>query len=301
MLWDGAALLLLVVLCIIAAMLLAAQVLSPRLGEPCSGAFHLSGAPLCVLGGASEGPRIKALAVGDSFTRPLMLDPSIRGRIFSGKTVRGLAKDDDAEAAKIVAAVRKFRPRCVLTWAGTVDLNFVFFYKMRVGTVDTQEFAQETARAYLKFLQKILAELPPNGVITSILPTYSVVEDKYVEKSLRAYKVLGVRDEFTSQMREKSSRAVRNHLVDLFNAAVAEGLAGELRVRLVDLNPLITDDGLVRPQFRHPRNPMQIHLMWEPLYPLLRELIRSPCSYDPNAQESEAAYKLRLQARYDKN
>ncbi len=219
-----------------------------------------------------ENPAYQPLAVVSDSHGALYLseEPLWAGRwgpiplLSTGASARGLGNPDSRMRAgrKIRDELRRLEGSlargAVLFKFGQVDLEFVYDYRrIRDGRrafdlADAQDFARDSARRYLGFLDELRRETPLRLVVTAALPP-ALNDEALREGYMNAHIA-----ELYAELPEETLRAeiqrldmpdwkTRTGLAALFNAELAAGCAKAGLIYCDDFTPLLGPDGVISP------------------------------------------------------
>ena len=214
---------------------------------------------------------MSTLIFGDSFVGPFKLidDKNINIYTFSGYTMKGITKKDNKNRKKIIEIVNNISsPKCMVFNFGQVDLYFSYYYKK---FIKNEKFEMEpTIKKYVKFINSLNCN-NCNKIILSVYPT--VLKDKYVFKSLLKYKILSEEDVkyiSKSDKEQTSNFSFRYNMYLKFNNLLQK-YCKVYNVNYINLDNELLDKktNRIKQQFVNPSTIVSIHLLWEPLIPIL--------------------------------
>jgi len=215
------------------------------------------------------------LIIGDSFVGPFNLidDKNIYIYKFSGKSMKGIIKKEDKDREKIVNLVNNNKnTKCIIFNFGQVDLYFSYYYKK---FIKKEKFMMASMiKKYVEFINSLHCK-QCNKIILSVYPT--VLKDENVFNSLLYYEILSNDDIKSIKKidREKISKFnFRYNIYKKFNNLL------EKYSKIYNINYINLDDILlnkktnkIKQKFVNPSTHASIHLLWEPLIPILVEKI----------------------------
>jgi hypothetical protein len=227
--------------------------------------------------------------IGDSFIGPFNLldDKNIHIYKFTGKTMKGITEKTNANREKIVNLVNNnINTKCLIFNFGQVDLYFSYYYKK---FIKNEKFIMATMiKKYVEFINSLDCK-NCNKIILAVYPT--VLEDKNVFNSLLHYGILSNDDIISIKKKdiEKTSNFnFRYNMYKKFNNLL------EKYCKIYNINYVNYDDVLldkktrkINKKFVNPATDVSIHLLWEPLIPLLVDKIKK-CNI-------EIKYKINLE------
>lgn len=207
---------------------------------------------------------------GDSFVGPFNLvdDKQIKINKFKGATMKGLLKDDNENRKKIIEIIKDAKNiGCIIFNFGQVDLYFSYYYKR---FIKKKRFIMEPMiKKYVEFINNIDCK-NCNKIIFSVYP--SPLKDENVFNSLINYGILSEKNvESISKMeRQKlSNYKFRFNMYKKFNNLL-EKYSKMYKINYINFeNVLLNKDHTLKKDFINPANDTSIHLLWEPLIPII--------------------------------
>lgn len=229
------------------------------------------------------------LIIGDSFIGPFNLldDKNLRIYKFSGKTMKGITKKEDKDREKIVNLVNNNKNiKCLIFNFGQVDLYFSYYYNK---FIKNKKFMMSSIiKKYVEFINNLDCK-KCNKIIISVYPT--VLKDENVFNSLLYYEILSnnnIKSINKIDIEKTSKFNFRYNMYKKFNNLL------EKYCKIYNINYINLDDILlnkktnkIKKKFINPITDVSIHLLWEPLIPLLVEKIKN-CNI-------EKKYKINLE------
>ena len=216
------------------------------------------------------------LLFGDSFIGPFSLfkNNDIKINWFSGATMKGLAKNDNKNIIKIKHNINKYNPniKCIIFSFGQVDLNFSFYYNLilKHKIIDLKKI--------IKDYVKVVKELKTNAkkIIINIYPT--ALKDEHLLNSLVMYQVIQDstidsinKDKFYNYANFKVRK---ERLIEANRYLKKECIKNN--IRFLDINKHILDENyVVKDKFVDKLSNYNIHILWEPLIPILINYLNS--------------------------
>lgn len=229
------------------------------------------------------------LIFGDSFIGPFNLidDKNLQIYKFAGKTMKGISKKGDKDMEKIVNLVNSNKnTKCLIFNFGQVDLYFSYYYKK---FIKKEKFMMTPIiKNYVEFINSLDCD-KCNKIIISVYPT--VLKDENVFNSLLKYDILSSNDIKSIKKIdiEKTSKFnFRYNMYKKFNNLL-EKYSKEYDINYINLDDMLLNKKTnnIKQQFINPSTDLSIHLLWEPLIPLLVEKIKN-CNI-------EKKYKINLE------
>lgn len=111
---------------------------------------------------------MKVLAFGDSFVKMFIhCQPDVKHFKFKGKSIKGLAKDDDKDRKKIEKEIRKTpKGTKIMLFFGQVDFNYVRYFKV------IHDEPALTEKMFSKYVEWVSSMNGKNNIsIVSIFPS----------------------------------------------------------------------------------------------------------------------------------
>ncbi len=166
---------------------------------------------------------------------------------------------------------KKNNSKCLIFNFGNVDLYFSYYYKK---FVKKERFMMESMiKNYVEFISNIDCN-NCNKIILGIYP--SVLQDKNVFNSLLSYGILS--EETINSINEKEKEKVskykfRYNLYKKFNTLLKK-YSKIYNINYIDFDEILLDKNKkVKKKFINPSSNRGIHLLWEPLIPILLKKI----------------------------
>jgi hypothetical protein len=215
------------------------------------------------------------LIFGDSFIGPFSLidDGNIFIYKFSGKSMKGITKKEDKDRKKIINIVNNSKnTNCLIFNFGQVDLYFSYYYKK---FIKNEKFMMTSlVKKYVEFINSLNCK-NCNKIIISVYPT--VLKDENVFNSLLYYKIISnydIKSIKKTDIIKTSKFNFRYNMYKKFNNLL------EKYCKIYNINYINLDDVLlnkktnkIKHQFINPSTDVSIHLLWEPLIPILVDKI----------------------------
>lgn len=229
------------------------------------------------------------LIFGDSFIGPFNLldNKNLRIYKFKGKTMKGIGKKEDKDRKKIVNLVNNNKnTKCLIFNFGQVDLYFSYYYNKF--KTNKKFMMLSIIKKYVKFINSLNCN-NCNKIIISVYPT--VLKDKYVFNSLLSYEILS-NDDIKSikkkDIKKTSKFNFRYKMYKKFNNLL-EKYSKIYNINYINFDNLLLNKktNKIKKKFVNPSTNVSIHLLWEPLIPLLVKKI--------NFCNIEKKYKINLE------
>jgi hypothetical protein len=215
---------------------------------------------------------------GDSFTEPFSLvdNKNLHVITMKGSTIRGITKTNNKNRLKIINTLKRANNiKCLIFNYGQVDIYFSYYYKY----VKNEKFEfEELVKNYIEFI----ANLPYNcnKIVFAVYPHF--IKDENWFNTLLQYAIL-TQDEIDSltenEKKIMSSMIFRRNLVNIFNRLL------EIYCKIYNLifinfeNELLDENNNVKNIFYKGLSIYNIHLLWEPLLPILVKKLKM-CNID---------------------
>jgi hypothetical protein len=207
---------------------------------------------------------------GDSFIGPFTLidDTNLKIYKFKGATMKGITKEDNENRKKIIDVLNNSNNiKCILFNFGHVDLYFSYYYDKFVKNKGFM--IDPIAKKYIEFIDSINCN-NCNKIVLAIYP--SVLKDKHVFDSLISYGILSnehVNSISDSDKKKVSNYKFRYNMYIKFNNLLKK-YCKIYKINFIDLkDSLLNKDNIVKSKFINPVSTHGIHLLWEPLIPIL--------------------------------
>ena len=251
---------------------------------------------------------MSTLIFGDSFIGPFKLidDKNLFVYKFKGSTMKGLTKENNENRKKIIDTVNNNNNiKCILFNFGQVDLYFSYYYDK---FIKNKTFKMDSIiKKYVKFI----SELKCNNCKKIILAVYpSPIKDKHIFNCLLYYDILSnkIVESISDTIKEKLSNFnFRYKMYYKFNTLIKK-YCKIYNINYINLdNELLNKDKTLKQEFINPESMYSIHLLWEPLIPILISKIKI-CNinikYTENLKKSLENYlkqkKIRISKRFNK-
>jgi hypothetical protein len=205
------------------------------------------------------------IVFGDSFTETFKALKSKHMNIhtFFGASMKGVGRVDNKNRKIIQNIVKKNYSKCLIFNFGHVDLFFSYYY---VRFIQKKKFKMEPIiHNYVKFISSLRAQ---NKIIMAVYP--SPVDDSNVFKSLDFFGIIPKKSNInTTDKKRTSNYNFRFNLYKKFNKLL-KIYCDRYQVIFVDVGKeLLDDNNRVKTQFKKITNSLDIHLLWEPILPIL--------------------------------
>lgn len=213
---------------------------------------------------------------GDSFVGPFTLleeNENLSVHKFNKTTLKGLTNKDnvirkliedtvDMEHSLINNAIFNF---------GYIDLHFNH-YKMTIN--DVTHNIKKNIKNYVQFIDSL--NLPNHKkYILAIYP--STISDENMFDSLKLYKVLNdddVNSLSNDTRKELSSHKYRYNLYKKFND-ILKFYCKQYGIKFICIDKyLLDDENRLKKEFKNPLSELNIHILWEPLIPILLQALK---------------------------
>jgi hypothetical protein len=236
---------------------------------------------------------IMKLFFGDSFIGifKLLKDKDMIVYKYKGASLKGLIKKDNTNRKDIINIVNTNNIDCCIFSFGQVDLHFSYYYKK---FVKKEKFMMKNMiYNYIKFIH----ELPncKNKIVIGIYP--SAVNDNDVYDQLLHYGII-TNDIYIDNKHTTSN--IRHNLYTKFNKYL-EDACKIYNIEYIDIgNIVLNKKNNVKQVFIDPINKYNIHLLWEPLLPIIIKKINT-CyiknNYTHNLKNSLNKYVVNKKTR----
>ena len=216
---------------------------------------------------------MKTIIFGDSFIGPFSLvdDNNIVIHKFKAATMKGLSKPKNSNRKQIINVIQKEEEKsninCLIFNFGQVDLYFSYYY-MRY--VKQKIFEMEPIiKSYVEFITNL--DCPgSNKIILAVYP--STLKDENIFGCLLMYGILT--EEQIANIPEIEKKKVSNFkfrfkLYQKFNKLLAKYCKKNKLTYLSLDNFLLNKNNKLKSKYINPVSKYSIHLLWEPLIPLL--------------------------------
>ena len=221
---------------------------------------------------------------GDSFLLPFTLvkDKKLSITTCGGATMKGLSKPDNPNRKRIINVLEQRKNiKCMVFSFGQVDLFFSYYYTKYV------TFSEFNIEDIIKKYVEFVASLPCDcrKYIFAIYP--SPVKDKDIFDGLVIYKILTKQQLDDIDETEKQREATFQVRYKMHQAA--NKLLGKYcklhHIHFVNMeNELLNKDHTLKAKFYSSVNIYNIHLLWEPLIPIILDKIKY-CDLKPTYKE----------------
>ena len=242
------------------------------------------------------------LIIGDSFVGPFNLidDKNINIYKFKGKSITGIIKNEDKDREQIISVVNNYKNlKCIIFNFGQVDLYFIYYYKK---FIKNKKFMMTyIVKKYIEFINSLECN-NCNKIILSVYPT--VLKDNNVFNSLLNYGILSNNDmkSINEQDKEKTSKFnFRYNMYRKFNNLL-EKYSKKYNIIYINLDDVLLDKetNKIKQKFVNPDSEKSIHLLWEPLIPILVKKLKE-CNmsgkYKKNLKKTLKKYLITKQIK----
>lgn len=210
------------------------------------------------------------LVFGDSFIGPFTLidDKNLKIFKYKGGTMKGITKEDNENRKNIIKNVNKYNNiKCIIFNFGQVDLFFSYYYS---NIIQKKKFMISSfIKKYVEFIHSLNCN-NCNKIIFAVYP--SVINDKYVFDYLFNYGILSkdiINSISEDDKKKLSDYKFRFNLFSKFNNLL-EKYSNLYNITFINLGPhLLNKYNKVKPLFIDPISKLNIHLLWEPLLPII--------------------------------
>lgn len=215
-----------------------------------------------------------SIIFGDSFVGPFKLikDKKLKIYKFKGATLKGLTKLENNNRKKIKSVVSSINNiKCIIFNFGQVDLYFSYYYSRYI---QNKRFMMEPMiKKYVKFISDLECK-KCNKIIFGVFP--NPIKDKYIYKTLLVYKILPENLINSIDKKDKdrlSSHNFRFNLYIKFNKLIQK-YCNIYNIKYIDFDDvLLNKNNRVKKEFINKESIYNIHLLWEPLIPVILQKI----------------------------
>jgi hypothetical protein len=215
------------------------------------------------------------IVFGDSFIGPLTLinDPNLLVYKFTGASIKGLLNNDNENRKKIIKVLNNHNNiKCMLFMFGYVDLCFRYYYNKFVKKKIYK--MNSLIKEYVEFISK----LECNNCCKMIFQVFpSTIKDEHVFDSLINYKILTkehVKLISNNERNRLSNFNFRYKMYNKFNNLIKK-YCKIYNINFINLDKsLLNDDKTLKLNFYNSASIYNIHLLWEPLIPILLSKIK---------------------------
>ncbi len=207
---------------------------------------------------------------GDSFIGPFKLlnDNNLNLYKYKGATINGLTKENNKNRINIIKILKQINtPKCIIFNFGQVDLYFTYYYKK---FVQNKKFLMNSIiKKYIEFINNLDCN-NCNKIVFAVYPT--TIQDKYVFDTLLQYGILlnnqiNLISDYTKN--RVSNFKFRYKLYIKFNKLL-EKYCNLYKINFIKLdNEILNNDNTLKLKFIDPISKYNIHLLWEPLIPII--------------------------------
>lgn len=242
------------------------------------------------------------LAFGDSFIGPFSLikDENLKIHKFRGATMRGIGKKENENRIKIIETVNKNKDiNCMIFSFGQVDLNFSYYYNKFI--TKKNFMISSIVKNYIDFIKNLNC----NNCKKIIIPLYPLtIKDENVFKSLISYDILSsdiVNSIDDLEKKKLSSFSFRYNMYLKFNNLL-EKYCNLYKINFIKLDDILLDNNnKLKKKFIIPYSVRNIHLLWEPLVPILLSRILKCGINNKYKKDLTDSYKKFIKEKYKKN
>jgi hypothetical protein len=213
---------------------------------------------------------MNTLIFGDSFIGPFTLldDNNIKIYKFKGATMRGITKETNETRKKIITLVNNnHNYKCIIFNFGQVDIFFSYYYKKYI---QKKKFMiDQFTKKYVEFIYGLNCN-NSKKIIFAVYPT--TIKDENVFNTLLAYGILSDADIkliSKSDIQKTSNFNFRYTMYAKINNLLKK-YCNIYKLTFINLdNVLLNKNKRLKSMFIDPMSAYNIHLLWEPLIPIL--------------------------------
>lgn len=208
---------------------------------------------------------------GDSFIGPFTLleeEDYLKVHMHNKTTMKGITNKDNKIRNSIIDIIQtdKYKISNVLFGFGHIDL---FFNHYKIFVNNGNHDIKKIVKRYIQFIDSLDIN-NSNKYVLSLYP--STIKDEFVFDALKHYKVLTEEEINNISLEEQehiSSRQYRYDLYRKFNDLL-KFYCKSYNIKFINLeNYIMTNDNLLKSSFINTTNNLNIHLLWEPLIPII--------------------------------
>lgn len=215
-----------------------------------------------------------SIIFGDSFIGPfkLLKDKKLKIYKFKGATLKGITKLENKNRKKIETVVSNSNNiRCLIFNFGQVDLYFSYYYAK---FIQNKRFLMEgMIKKYVEFISNLKCK-QCNKLIFGIFP--NPIKDKHIFNTLLSYNILPENLINSIDKKEKDRLSLHNFRFKMyikFNKII-EKYCNIYNIKYINFDDvLLNKNNRVKDEFIIKESIYNIHLLWEPLIPIILQKI----------------------------
>ena len=215
-----------------------------------------------------------SIIFGDSFIGPfkLLKDKKLKIYKFKGATLKGITKLENKNRKKIETVVSNSNNiRCLIFIFGQVDLYFSYYYAK---FIQNKRFLMEgMIKKYVEFISNLKCK-QCNKLIFGIFP--NPIKDKHIFNTLLSYNILPENLINSIDKKEKDRLSLHNFRFKMyikFNKII-EKYCNIYNIKYINFDDvLLNKNNRVKDEFIIKESIYNIHLLWEPLIPIILQKI----------------------------